>query len=362
MKHTFRESVGQTEFRKTLAGAFRIMRNLRDARCGFSGKAALLDLDRADVSYLPAPTDQAANAAYLPFNRSKERSYTNTITCHTTKKEDDKVVPRDPSEIVGSLFHEISHALSWDAAPALHASPYNRHTPVMVGPQDYALLSNLSERVAYANVAWLLSLTKNEYPQLSHMVTPVNGHMFDFMLAREGHDIGRALAAAGDLSMLLTWGGDKSEHDESALTMEQYYQRYALRQYEYMIDTMIENDIEIPWVVRLERHDFLPVGQSFGPNIVAVGQNTAKLRPQEQALVERIHAKLAEAASVPSYEKLPLFSHELAKRGYTPESFLDMSKAAGLEVKELPVPPRRAFSFSGHCATASAAFGAMAPA
>lgn len=357
MQEIFQDSARGDIFAQKIANAKALFASLIDAEAGFSGADVLKRLDRMGLEFAPAGKDQCGLASYRSFDAGLDRSYINVITClmYNAKNE-----LRSDADIDGSVAHEVVHADSWDRVPEFHATPYNKNTPIILCPEDHALALAIAERIAYSNMGWFLSLAQKDYPELADIVTPVDGDRFSTIRAEEGN-LGRALARAADEAMGQIWGLDK-KRDNAQMTMEQYYHWSALEGYETQTDKRARRR-DLPLVVRLEPHNILSLGRSFGPNIVEMGQDFAPLRALDQEWVAEIYENLGKLAGVPSRANLPTFDEGLARCGYTPASYLEMSKTAGLQSKEVPAPAPRNFVFPvAVSAGGGSGFGAMVPA
>ena len=323
MQDEFRDKAGSDLFARKLALAKALFASLEDKEANFSGRRVLARLIRHGLTFEPAGPNQKGIASYHPFDPIEDHSYLNMITCPVVNTDGSE---RSDIGFCGSTFHELIHADSWDRVPELHASPFNKNTPIILCPEDFALMTAITERVAYDNMAWLLSLAQKKRSDVGHIVTPVNALMFDFIRAREGK-LSRALALAGDLSARVSWGVD--DRDNTDITMEQYYHKAALIDYNAQVEARAVIH-DLPLVVRLEPHNIRALAQSFGPNILKEGQMPMPLRDLDRKLVSEIYDTLFDMATVPAYDKLPTFDEGLKRFGYTPSSFMDMSKTAGL--------------------------------
>ncbi len=324
MQEEFSEKAGSDLLARKLARTRHLFSNLQDEDAGFHGAHVLTRLEKNGLTFSGTGENQKGFASYRPFDPTERQSYINLITCPVLDTNGEE---RADADFYGSAFHELIHADSWDRVPELHASPFNANAPVILCPEDFALMTVITERVAYANMGWLLSLAHKDAAEIGHVVTPVNAMMFEFLRAREG-DLGRALSLAADVSMRETLG---SRCGGAKITMEEYYYDCALNDYKKQVEVLAKKNV-MPLVVRLEAHNFLSIAESFGPNIMTHGQSLTPIPAVGQAHIRDIHDMLDRRHSVPSYQYLPTFDEGLARRGYTPAGFLEMSKTAGTTV------------------------------
>lgn len=276
--------------------------------------------------------DAKTVAGYLPF------IFTNVAPEHRTPGTEmyswENAVQFDPAateeQKLISLGHEGgAHALSWNRAPILHASPSNGYDPsrpdIVVAPSDAVRLIFATEQIGYADQAWLTSLAARSKPEFNAAASrdPIKPAEFE-NLRTNAPDLRTAMVEAANIAMdrAHTTAPDGTTVIK---TFGQHYVDVALRSYENSL--RLSKFPQGITFVRMEYADMLPAGHTVGPNILE-DQNLAALGDLEKYFTPDIRARIAklnERLGI-NEEELPTFAEALADVGHTPESYLELSK------------------------------------
>jgi hypothetical protein len=271
-----------------------------------------------------------APAAYLPFiyyPTNGGATFQNEILVNAyIKTGAQSVAARTPEQINISQRHEKVHAVQWDRVPALHASPYNQATPVVLSPESWVLMTILTEREAFTKTAWLNALELKAAPSepfgrqaRTETLTPDD-------IDLEGGDIRASLQRAS-----LAWDQrlkGKPVADTPDTTLLDHYIQQALRSYEDS-NRLNTRKLPPPVFVRLSPEDILAIGSTFGPSTFgedtpeAVFTSPPLMRPD---LWERLQ-ELNRLHGIEDERALPTFKEAIGTLGFTPDSYMAQSKA-----------------------------------
>ncbi|MCB0375291.1 MAG: hypothetical protein KDD04_05170 [Sinomicrobium sp.] len=236
------------------------------------------------------------------------------------------VAKRTPEQIRISERHEKIHAIQWDSIPALHASPYNQATPVVLSPESWVLMTILTEREAFTKTAWLnaLELSTAHSEELSRQAQTETLTPGDINL--QSADIRQALQDAST-----AWDKrlkHKANPKDADINFLDHYIEQALDAYEQS-NRLNARAMRAPVFVRLSADDILAIGSGFGPS--TFGNNVPddiftylpQMRPdlwQRLQDLNRKHGIVSEAG-------LPTFKDTLQNMGLTPDAYMAESKA-----------------------------------
>lgn len=204
-------------------------------------------------------------AVYTSYSyASHNRGFANEINLNPDRVNDEDA-------FVTSIAHEYIHAFQKNASPALHCSPFNPESRVVVHPEDWIMLEALCERDAYTKQAFLNSLLAKEN-------SDVRGNSKnDIVTVDEFENIrssSPSLADAMVSAALKSLQKPTHKKQPNGRTFVNNYQDVALQNYEAGM-SMREQEHETDLVfVRLELPDLWQVGNyrvgpnSFGENIM----------------------------------------------------------------------------------------------
>lgn len=231
--------------------------------------------------------------------------------------------------LMGARTHEFVHALQYQSAAALHADPFNAATHIIVSPYDYLLRKERLEQDAYVTGAWLCSLAADAAPGIVAAMesSPLPVSRFQDIRAQSRSLQDAFQTAARDCRNLQgVWAKDA----QKTVIADEWHAR-ALEEYALMIqyrqDNLAEGEKLV--IVRLEGHDILEIGASFGPR--TFGADAQKKELVEIENFSPVHAqKLAEIEkkfNIAPRGDLPTLDEALAAAGSTRAAFVAASRA-----------------------------------
>ncbi|MCD8566492.1 MAG: hypothetical protein LRY36_00935 [Alphaproteobacteria bacterium] len=276
-----------------------------------------------------SPTGSAP-AAYLPFIYYPEKggpTYLNEILVNLyLKTSDGNLIARTPEQITISERHEKVHALQWHKVPALHASPYNQATPIVLSPESWVLMTILTEREAFAKTAWLNALELEVAPSERFRNQAKTETLTPDDIDLKSQDIRMALQKAS-----LAWDNrlkHKSKDTDPDMTLLDHYIQNALDVYEQSNRLNIEKSPVPPIFVRLSPEDILAIGSTFGPSTFGDGTPDdifTSLPPMSSALYQKLEA-LNRKHGIEQESDLPTVNEALQTLGLTAETYMVHSK------------------------------------
>lgn len=279
------------------------------------------------VSLDSAPAGSAP-ASYLPFIYCPEgggKTFRNEILIRSTRRTDEGIVARTPEQIEISARHEKMHSIQWARNPALHASPYNQASPLVLSPESWVLMTILTERDAFVKTAWLnaLDLAARPSDTMARQAETETVTPSDIDSARG--DIRAALERASTV-----WDQrlkHKTAADEPDTTLLDHYIRQAIEAYEDS-NRLNSRRLAAPVFVRLSQEDILKIGASFGPSTFgegAINHAFSRLPLMRPELWSRLQA-LNQKHGITNELSLPTFSEALAHIQQTPRQYLEASR------------------------------------
>lgn len=270
-----------------------------------------------------APAGRAP-AAYLPFIYAPDGggpTFSNEILLNRPIEN-----PRTPEQIAISKRHEKIHAIQWNTIPALHASPYNQGSSLVLSPESWILMTILTERDAFVKTAWLTALELRTNPSYALAAQAETEALKPTDINFQTGDIRQSLQDSST-----AWDNrikHKSRASDPDMTLLDHYIRQALEAYEGSNRLNARNPAPTTFV-RLSPADILAMGASFGPSIF--GQyvpdssfmTLPTLKPELQARLEALNAK----HGITSEAALPTFAQALQYKGLSDEAYMGRSKA-----------------------------------
>lgn len=255
--------------------------------------------------------------------------------------------------------HESTHAIQSFNTPALHASPFNPKTKIIICPEDWLFLQERCEQGAYALQAWFSTLLADEAadggPDLAKKIIegserePVSVNRFRGLQQEAGSLAGAVIGAARE-SLTKNFYSDHGQYDYYKFADN--YADNALTGYTQVMNVRRNERGETGFVfVRLSDEEreaaVRAIGSSFGPN--CFGED--RVLPEflnGVALSDKINSKVATQSpkdrlsdlnislGIASRDGLPTLTEELAKIGMTPENFLAEQYANVVHIKPRP--------------------------
>jgi hypothetical protein len=261
--------------------------------------------------------------------------------------------------LFSARVHESTHAMQNKNTPALHASPFNPKTKIIICPEDWLFLQERCEQGAYAMQAWFSTLLADEAedggPDLAKKIIegserePVAINQFR-RLRQEAGSLAGALVGAARESLTKNFYSDSGQYDYYKFADN--YADSALTGYTQVMNVRRNERNETGFkFVRLSDKDreaaVRAIGSSFGPNCFgepeilpeflkgAILSDKINSKVATQSPIDRL-GDLNKSLGIGNYGDLPTLSDELAKIGKTPENFLAEQYAAVVHVKPRP--------------------------
>lgn len=270
-------------------------------------------------------------AEYVSFSYRHSTGFANHIIYGPSAEE-------DLSKLFSSKVHEATHALQKMQSAALHASPFNPNTQIVICPSDWIVLEERCEQDAYVKQALFNSLLAKQLSEVRRMTDndPLSVKTFE-RIRLDASNISNALteAARQALEKSFYWDNPKAEY-----RFHHHYHDHALKNYEAGMKLRSDNGESDLIIVRLEDEDILAIGQSCGPNPFGDGQllpeftAKAKLMKSAQDKLDGILSTL----KIKDESKLPALGEILSRLGLTRRQFIEASYARPL----LPQKPASA--------------------
>jgi hypothetical protein len=252
-------------------------------------------------------------ADYCSFNY--DRGFVNEITYGPAAEES---LPK----LFSAKVHETTHGLQKMQSAALHASPFNRDTKIIICPRDWVTLEERCEDDSYTKQALFNSLLATFLPEVRDNTKGDALSVEDFEKIRAGApNIGEALVQAARQALNKSFFWDNPDAEKR---FRNNIQAQALKNYEAGI-AMRRHEKETGWkFVRLEPEDIAAIGASCGPNIF--GQNgvlpeflkNPVMLPDEQKKLAEIDKSLG----ITNADQLPTLGEALKEIGMTREEFI----------------------------------------
>ncbi len=289
--------------------------DLFDPELGYIGPQFVASVQACGFREVEAPVAQKCDNVYIPFTWGD--GFYNTISYRMNAGAH--------APFFHSRTHEILHGLARNAVPALHASIYNRHSPVILCPRDWVASFEVTEADVAAKTAWIASLMAQYDPSMYEATArlPVSAAGFE-IIRRDAASLGDALAIAARHAMREIHLADKN--GQMVHSYAAHYQSLALTYYETMLDFYAKSGHDRAVNVRLSDAHLCDMGRSFGPNPFDYRPyELTPLRAQDHDRLMRLNERLG----ITDETCLPVLETALQWHGHTPQSFLDASKFAG---------------------------------
>lgn len=296
------------------------IREIEDPELGNIGERFSADVERSGCK---EEIDIFHNgiADYISFAYGKTiRGFLNKIVCGPAGEE-------DIAKLFSSKVHEKTHALQKMQSAALHGSPFNPDTKIIICPRDWVLLEERCEQDAYTKQALFNSILGQYLPEMREMTErdSLSIAVFDRIRARSPN-IHEALVSA---SLQALGKSFYSDNPNSPYQFRNHYHNHALNNFKAGMEQRKKFG-ETEWVfVRVEPEDILAIGTSAGLN--TFGQNRDTMLPiflehsnLQKDAQDKLN-KLNEEFSITNELLLPTLGQVLASRGLTRAQFIESS-------------------------------------
>lgn len=226
------------------------------------------------------------------------------------------------ARLFSAKVHETTHALQKMNSAALHASPFNPETKIIICPRDWVSLEERCEQDSYTKQAYFNSLLAQFLPEVRDTTRGDALSVEDFEKIRAAApNICEALIEAARQALAKSF---YSDNPGSEYRFKNSIQDQALKNYEAGIKKRRDCG-ESGWkFVRLEPEDIAAIGASCGPNIF--GQNG--FLPEflnKPVMLPKAQTKLAEidkSCGITDADALPTLTEALKETGMTREQFI----------------------------------------
>jgi hypothetical protein len=267
-------------------------------------------------------------------------------------------------ELVCARVHESRHCMQMQETPALHASPFNPDTKVVLCPEDWLFLNERCEQSAYAGQVWFMSLLADLTQADSDLnrkilrtseFEPVSVSAFRELRERTG-SLHAALVEAARSSLQKRFYTGTGSLDYYLFSDN--YADNALTGYAQVMNVRRNDNKEKGFVyVRLSPEEreaaVRAIGGIFGPNCFTgpdgkvlpeflegvklsenVNSRVAVLSPKARL------AELNQILGIDESGKLPTLADALAEKQMTPESMKIAAYASVIHVKPREIIPQ----------------------
>lgn len=268
-------------------------------------------------------------AEYVSFSYRHSTGFANHIIYGPSAEE-------DLSKLFSSKVHEATHALQKMRSAALHASPFNPNTQIVICPQDWIILDERCEQDAYVKQALFNALLAKQLPEVRRMTDgdPLSVKTFE-RIRLDAPDVHTAVIEAARQAL------DKSfywDNPKAAYRFQNHYHDFALKNYEAGMKLRSDNGESDLIFVRLEDEDILAIGESCGPNsfgkdrLLPEFSEKPKLMKTAQEKLDQIRDDL----KLGDEDKLPTLGEVLARLGLTRKQFIEASYTRPLTQSRTP--------------------------
>ena len=167
------------------------------------------------------------------------------------------------ARLFSAMVHETTHALQKMKTAALHASPFNPDTKIIICPRDWVMLEERCEQDSYTKQAYFNSLLAKVLPEVFDTTRRDALSVAEFNKIRgDAPGIGAALIQAARQVLSKSFWSDAPD---SEYRFKNSIQDQALKNYAAGMSQRRKGG-EKEWTfVRLEPEDIAAIGASCGP-------------------------------------------------------------------------------------------------
>lgn len=270
-------------------------------------------------------------AHYTSFSLSKDKGgFVNNITYGPLAVE-------DLAHLYSSMVHEATHAIQKSKCAALHASPFNPNTRIVICPKDWIMLQERCEQGAYTMQALFNSLLADSIPEIKALSAKDALSVTDFDAMRDPAPY--FVEAMRNIAHKSLDKSFYSDNPDAEKRFRHYYHDVSLDGFTAGVETRLK-DKETIIFVRAEPEDIAAIGDITGFNLFGYGTPQAEFADHPALLkdtdekLQKLNAKLG----ITDEATLPTLSEALAAAGLTRAEFL----AASYSPANAAPKPRRA--------------------
>lgn len=260
-------------------------------------------------------------AHYTSFSLAKkDGGFINNITYGPPAVE-------DLAHLYSSMVHEQTHAIQKSKCAALHASPFNPGTRIVICPKDWILLQERCEQGAYTMQALFNSLLAESIPEIKDMSAKDALSVDDFEALRNPAPY--FVEAMREIAHKSLDKSFYSDNPNAEKRFRNYYHELSLDGYIAGIDSRLKDKENIIFV-RAEPEDIAAIGDVTGFNLFGYDTPQPEFAAHPK-LLAKTAKKLAETnlkLGIADESALPSLSEALAAIGLTRAQFLAASYAA----------------------------------
>lgn len=326
LKQTFKEqSLAHKQAREAfLSNAIKTAREwigrIEDPELGDIGKQFL---DLADKSGCKQTIDiffTNCLADYCSFSYNP-RGFVNEITYGPGAEE-------SIAKLFSAMVHETTHALQKMNSAALHASPFNPDTKIIICPRDWVTLEERCEQDAYTKQAYFNTMLAEFLPEIKDKTKGDGLSVATFEAIRgNAPNAGAALieAARHALTKSFYWDNPNAEY-----RFKNNIQDQALKNFAAGITKRKSCNETGHIFVRLEPEDIAAIGASCGPNVFGSGfvlqefLDKPVLLPKSQKKLDELNKE----CGITDTDQLPTLTQALAQIGMTRQQFIAQAYAS----------------------------------
>ncbi|MCM2343621.1 MAG: hypothetical protein NDJ24_03595 [Alphaproteobacteria bacterium] len=271
-------------------------------------------------------------AEYVSFSYRHTTGFANHIIYGPSAEE-------DLSKLFSSKVHEATHALQKMRSAALHASPFNPNTQIVICPSDWIILEERCEEDAYVKQALFNTLLAKHLPEVRRLTDndPLSVKTFERIRLDAPHVQEAVIQAARQaLDKSFYWDNPKSDY-----RFRHHYHDFALKNYEAGMKLRTNNGESDLIFVRLEPEDITAIGASCGPNSFG-DKDLLPEFAKPPTLTEKTQKKLDDIRSsigIKDEETLPTLGTILGRLGLTRRQYIEASYSRPL-LQQSPVTPQ----------------------
>lgn len=254
-------------------------------------------------------------ADYCSFSYRPPRGFVNEITYGPGAEE-------SIAKLFSAMVHETTHALQKMKSAALHASPFNPDTKIIICPRDWVTLEERCEQDAYTKQAFFNCMLAAFLPEILDSTKGDAVSAKEFEMIRAGAvDAHQALieAARQSLGKSFYWDNPNAEY-----RFKNNIQDQALKNYGAGIAKRKSCNEAGHIYVRLEPEDIAAIGASCGPNVFGKDGVLPEFL-EKPLLLEKSQKKLDELnreCGITDADQLPTLTQALQQLGMTREQFI----------------------------------------